>query len=110
MYSRTSVRKASRVTALPSPSNGEKSRVKYSRREDLVLSLLTRAGSKGVTSADAVDALWDDAPDMPYHTRVIAAGILRSIQKKVAINNEPFRIIRIGSGRTGSVWRIKRVR
>ena len=103
-----SASKASRTSGSRRELWVKPSKIKFSRREDSVLSLLSRRGEQGVTSADVQELIFGkDESEWPYHSRIVSSGLLRSVQKKLEKSKGKRKVLRTGYGRTGSVWYLK---
>lgn len=78
------------------------STIAYTEREKAALGLLRK--KKMVTPEEVEGVIWSD--EKPYTSRIIAAGVLRSLKAKAERNREAFRIKVENHGRSGSHWRM----
>lgn len=81
------------------------STIAYTQREKAALGLLRQR--KVVKTEEVETAIWAKG-EKPFSSRIIAAGVLRSLKAKAERNREAFRIHVVNSGRSGSLWEMKR--
>lgn len=67
------------------------------------------AGRKeGARSRDIIALIYPRGVKRPASANVIASELLRNVAKKLKINGAPLALERIGFGRNGAVWILKK--